>query len=78
MAKYAVTVKEILAKTIIVEAQNYDEATNKICDAYYDGKIILDYRDFDGEACFDETALWGYGEIPEGDKNLKYFEHLDE
>ena len=42
MKKYAVEMKETYTRTIIVEAEDYLEAEDKVADAYYDGRIILD------------------------------------
>ena len=42
---YAITVREILEKTVCVEAENLTEAFDKVESAYYDEKIILEPED---------------------------------
>ena len=42
MKKYAIKVKETHTRTIIVDAEDYLAAEDKVADAYYDGRIILD------------------------------------
>lgn len=46
MAKYAITYEETLARTYIVEADNYEDAYNIIYDATTDADIVLDADDF--------------------------------
>lgn len=74
MAKYAVRIEEILAKTIIVEATNYDEACDKVGEAYHEGRIELDY------GCFYDVGFgyshWGSNAISENN-DVSYYEHLD-
>ena len=41
MGKFAIQVKEIYTRTIVVDADDYTAAEDKIADAYYDGKLIL-------------------------------------
>ena len=71
MSVYAITVKEILEKTVCVEAENLSEALDKVESAYYDVEIILEpedlsYREFNpsmyaGEnGVVDEDELDGY------------------
>lgn len=44
--KYVVRVTETLSHTVIVEANNMQDAKNKVNKAYDDGQIVLDYDDF--------------------------------
>lgn len=44
--KYAVRIEEILAKTVIVEANSLDDAILFVEDKYYDGEIMLDLDNF--------------------------------
>lgn len=75
MAKYAVRVEEILAKTIIVEASSYDEARDKVSEAYHEGRIELDCGCFyDVEF---EYSYWEDNVIPDN-CDVSYYEHLDE
>ena len=46
MAKYAVTYQEVLARTLIVEADDYDEAADKMMDAVDRGEIELTLMDY--------------------------------
>lgn len=45
--KYRVRVTETLSHTVIVEANNMQDAEIKVNKAYDDGQIVLDYDDFD-------------------------------
>ena len=47
MPRYGISVKEILKKTIIVEAKNKKEAIERVEDAIWRSEIILDADDFD-------------------------------
>lgn len=44
--KYMITVREILSRDLIVEAENAQEAEDKVTEAYDSEDIILDYHDF--------------------------------
>lgn len=47
--KYVVKVTETLARIVIVNADNEDDAVSKVEQAYLeDGEIVLDYRDYTG------------------------------
>ncbi len=46
MNKFAVTVKETLARTVIVEAENTVEAIEKVQDAIDSEKIVLNADDY--------------------------------
>ena len=39
--KYAIKVTELLTRTLIVEADTYDEAEDKIANAFYNGALVL-------------------------------------
>ena len=39
--KYAIKVTELLTRTVIVEADTYDEAEDKVADAFYKGALVL-------------------------------------
>lgn len=39
--KIAIRVRELLTRTIIVEADNYEGAQDKVVDAYYNGRLVL-------------------------------------
>ena len=39
--KYAIKVTELLTRTVIVEADTYDDAEDKVADAFYKGSLVL-------------------------------------
>ena len=39
--KYAIKVTEFLTRTVIVEADTYDEAEDKVANAFYKGALVL-------------------------------------
>lgn len=39
--KIAIKVTELLTRTVIVEADTYDEAEDKVADAFYKGTLVL-------------------------------------
>lgn len=45
--EYLVRITETSSRTVIVEADNMQDAERKVNNAYYDEKIVLDYDDFD-------------------------------
>lgn len=47
MSKYGISVREILKRTVIVEAENLEEAIQKVEDAVERDEIILDVDDYD-------------------------------
>lgn len=78
MAKFGITVREILKSTIIVEAEDVNEAIRKVESAINQDKILLSCDDFDEREI--EPYLWfgnGSGEASEND-DLSYYLHLDD
>lgn len=47
--KFDITITETLLKTIIVEAENYDEALKIVQGMYDRQEIVLDSSDFQGK-----------------------------
>ena len=47
MSRYGISVREILKRIVIVEAENLEEALYKVNNAYEQEKIVLDVDDFD-------------------------------
>lgn len=47
MSKYGISVREILKRTVIVEAENLEEAIQKVEDAVERDEILLDYDNYD-------------------------------
>lgn len=78
MARYGINVTEILKRTIVVEAENIDEAIQKVNDAYEEKKIVLDVDDYN-EAKIEPSQYFGNGsgEVPEG-KDVSFYWHLGE
>ena len=46
MKEYVIRVVETLSKGVIIKADSLDDAMSKANDLYQDGKINLDYDDF--------------------------------
>ena len=70
--KYLVRITETSSRTVIVEADNMQDAERKVNNAYYDEKIVLDYDDFDEyeiktirEAVNDDKMLYDVLEVEE-------------
>lgn len=56
--KYRIDIKEILLKTIEVEADNHFEAIEKVKNKYNNGDIMLDASDhLDTDFIFNEASL---------------------
>ena len=75
MARFAVRVREILARTIIVEGvESYEEATNRVWDAIEQGRINLDIDDYDDREV-EPSQYFSSAEIPD-DVDVSYYCHL--
>ena len=74
MNKYAIRYCEILAKTIIAEADTYEEAEEKVQAAVDDCRIVLDMEDYD-ECEIRPSLTFGKQAIPEGE-DVYYYEML--
>ncbi len=74
MNKYAVRYCEILAKTIIDEADTYEEAEEKIRAAVDDYRIVLDMEDYD-ECEIRPSLTFGKQAISDGE-DISYCEML--
>ena len=46
--KFAVRITEYLERTVIVEAEDFEDAKNNAEYAYNNGQVSLDYRDYNG------------------------------
>ena len=67
--KYVVRIEETLAKHVIVEADNADDAVNIAEIAYQNGNIILEYDDF-----YDTYIRW----VRVADKeDIKWYEEVN-
>ncbi len=78
MAQYGISVREILKRTVIVEAENLEEAIQKVEDAYEREKIVLDVDDYD-ETEIEPSPYFGNGsgEVPEGE-DVSFYWHIGE
>jgi len=78
MSRYGISVREILKRTVIVEAENLEEAIQKVNDAYEREKIVLDVDDYD-ETEIEPSPYFGNGsgEIPK-DEDVSFYWHLGE
>lgn len=78
MAQYGISVREILKRTVIVEAENLEEAMRKVNDAYEQDKIVLDVDDYDKTEIEPSPYFGnGTGEVPEG-KDVSFYWHIGE
>lgn len=66
MAQYGISVREILKRTVIVEAESIEEAIQKVEDAVEREEIILDVDDYDDREIV-PSEYWEDGEVPEGE-----------
>ena len=46
MKNFYTFVTETLTRPVVVKAENQEEAEQKVIDAYYNGKFVLDASDF--------------------------------
>lgn len=76
MAQYAISVKEILKRTVIVEAENLEEAIRKVEDAVERDEIILDVDDYDDREIV-PSEYFERGKVPEG-KDVSFYWHIEE
>ena len=69
MARYGISVREILKRTMIVEAENLEEAIQKVEAAVEHEEIILDVDDYDDREIVPSEYFEG-GKVPEGELSL--------
>ena len=75
MLRYGISVREILKRTVIVEAENIEEAVQKVEAAVERDEILLDVDDYDGREIV-PSEYWEGGRIPEGE-DVNYYWYLD-
>lgn len=76
MAQYGISVKEILKRTVIVEAENIEEAIKKVEEAVEREEIILDVDDYDDRKIIPSEYFGnGSGEVPEGE-DVSFYCHI--
>lgn len=76
MAQYGISVREILKRTVIVEAENIDEAIQKVEEAVECDEIILDVDDYDDREIV-PSEYWDDGKVPE-DEDVSFYWHIGE
>ena len=74
--KFAIRVEEILGRTVIVNAENLDEAIEKAEEAAEDGTLLLDGIEDYCEREIKPSDVFGSVVVPE-DRDVSYYEHLD-
>lgn len=73
--RFAIRVEEILARTVIVEAADAEEAISKVDKAIEDCEIVLEYDDFT-EINVSLDEYWKNGEIGAED-DVSHYWHLE-
>lgn len=74
MARYAVRVTEILKKTVMVEADSFEEAVDKAEMAYDCGEIEVGFDDFYEK----QIGVSEYfGEAPVSEEESKYYPQIE-
>lgn len=76
MSKYGISVREILKRTIIVEAENIEKAIQKVEEAVECEEIILDVDDYDDREII-PSEYWENGEVPE-EEDVSFYWHIGE
>lgn len=76
MARYGISVREILKRTVIVEAENLKEAIRKVEEAVEREEIILDVDDYDEREIIPSEYFEG-GKVPDG-KDVSFYWHIGE
>ena len=76
MSEFGIRVREVLQRTVIVDADNLEEAMQKVEAAVEHLKIILDADDYDGRD-IEPSEHWKDGKVPEGE-DVSFYWHLDE
>ena len=74
MTQYGISVREILKRTVIVEAESLEEAMQKVEAAVERDEIILEVDDYDEREIVPSEYFEG-GKVPEG-KDVSFYWHL--
>lgn len=72
MAQYGISVREILKRTVIVEAESIEEAIQKVEEAVKCDELLLDIDDYENREIV-LSEYWDGGKIPEGEDVSFYF-----
>lgn len=73
MAQYGISVREILKRTVIVEANSLEEAMQKVEAAVERDEIILDLDDYDDREIV-PSEYWDGGKVPDGEDVSSYWQ----
>lgn len=76
MAQYGISVREILKRTVIVEAENLEAAIQKVEEAVEREEIILDVDDYDEREIIPSEYFEG-GKVPKGE-DVSFYWHIGE
>ena len=76
MSRYGISVREILKRTVIVEADSLEEAIQKVEGAVERDEILLDYDDYDDREIV-PSEYWDGGKVPEGE-DVSFYWHIGE
>ena len=76
MSQDGISVREILKRTVIVEAENIEEAIQKVEEAVERDEIILNVDDYDDREIMPSEYFEG-GKIPEGEE-VSFYWHIGE
>lgn len=71
MSQFGISVREILKRTVIVEAENLEEAIQMVEAAVEREEIILDMDDYDDREIVPSEYFEG-GKVPDG-KDVSYY-----
>ena len=74
MKKFAVRIEEVYGKTVIVEAENIEEAKDMANEAYFKGTISLDFDNISAYT-LKESCEFPNGIVPDG-ADISYYEIL--
>lgn len=74
MSRYGISVREILSRTVIVEAKNIEEAIQKVEESVEREEIILDVDDYDNREII-PSEYWPDGKVPVGE-DVSYYWHI--
>lgn len=76
MSQYGISVREILKRTVIVEAKNLEEAIQKVEKAVEREEIILDVDDYDDREIV-PSEYFENGKVPDGE-DVSFYWHIGE
>lgn len=76
MSRYGISVREILKRTVIAEAENLEKAIQKVEEAVKRDEIILDVDDYDDREIV-PSEYWKDGKVPEGE-DVSFYWHIGE